>query len=138
MRSRYGGGGVGPRRGRVAAGREAPGQRRRDRKLVADKATTARGGPADEELRRPQLYSGEAAEGAAQLGGVSEQQQAVYQNRPAGAKRKYGKSLLKRRGEWWSAALAHCYETGRAALSPARRAEHPEAQLIHVGAFNLS
>jgi len=37
--------------------------------LVADKGYQRRGGPADEELRRPQLYSGEAAEGAAQLGG---------------------------------------------------------------------
>jgi len=95
-----------------AAGREAQGQRRRIEELVADKGYhRRRGGPADEELRRPQLHSGEATEGRRNWEGKAEQQQAVYQNRRR-VRSEYGKSLLKRRGELVERSFAHCYETG--------------------------
>jgi transposase len=66
------------------------------------------------------------------------QQQAVYQNRQR-VRGKYGKSLLRRRGEFVERAFAHCYQTGamrRCTLHG--RKNILKRLLIHVGAFNIS
>jgi len=66
------------------------------------------------------------------------QQQAVYQNRQR-VRGKYGKSLLRRRGEFVERTFAHCYETGgmrRCTLHG--RKNILKRLLIHVGAFNIS
>jgi transposase len=70
--------------------------------------------------------------------GKQGQQQAVYQNRQR-VQRKYGKSLLRRRGELVERTFAHCYETGgmrRCTLHG--RKNILKRLLIHVGAFNIS
>jgi len=70
--------------------------------------------------------------------GKQGQQQAVYQNRQR-VRGKYGKSLLRRRGELVERTFAHCYETGairRCTLHG--RKNILKRLLIHVGAFNIS
>jgi transposase len=70
--------------------------------------------------------------------GKQGQQQAVYQNRQR-VRGKYGKSLLRRRGEFVERTFAHCYETGamrRCTLHG--RQNILKRLLIHVGAFNIS
>ena len=70
--------------------------------------------------------------------GKQGQQQAVYQNRQR-VQRKYGKSLLRRRGELVERTFAHCYDTGgmrRCTLHG--RKNILKRLLIHVGAFNIS
>jgi transposase len=70
--------------------------------------------------------------------GKQGQQQAVYQNRQR-VRRDYGKSLLRRRGEFVERTFAHCYETGgmrRCTLHG--RKNILKRLLIHVGAFNIS
>jgi transposase len=70
--------------------------------------------------------------------GKQPEQQAVYANRRR-VRGEYGKSLLRRRGEFVERSFAHCYETGGM-----RRCHLPgrdnilKRQLVHVGAFNLS
>jgi transposase len=52
---------------------------------------------------------------------------------------KYGKSLLKRRGEFVERSFAHCYETGAMRRCTLRGTKNIlKRQLIHVGAFNIS
>jgi hypothetical protein len=53
---------------------------------------------------------------------------------------KYGRSLLKRRGELLERSFAHCYETGGTRRCTSRgRANILKRLLIHVGAFtNIS
>jgi hypothetical protein len=52
---------------------------------------------------------------------------------------KYGKSLLRRRGELIERSFAHCYETGGMRRCHLRGRENIlKRQLVHVGAFNLS
>jgi transposase len=70
--------------------------------------------------------------------GKQKQQQAVYQNRQR-VGGKYGKSLLRRRGELVERTFAHCYETGgmrRCTLHG--RKNILKRLLVHVGAFNIS
>lgn len=70
--------------------------------------------------------------------GKQGQKQAVYQNRQR-VRGKYGKKLLKRRGEFVERTFAHCYETGgmrRCTLHG--RKNILKRLLIHVGAFNIS
>jgi transposase len=70
--------------------------------------------------------------------GKQGQQRAVYQNRQR-VRGKYGKSLLRRRGEFVERTFAHCYETGamrRCTLHG--RQNILKRLLIHVGAFNIS
>ena len=70
--------------------------------------------------------------------GKQKQQQAVYQNRQR-VRGEYGKSLLRRRGEFVERTFAHCYETGgmrRCTLHG--RKNILKRLLIHVGAFNIS
>src|ERR1017187_6966896 len=70
--------------------------------------------------------------------GKQGQQQAVYQNRQR-VRGKYGKKLLKRRGELVERTFAHCYETGgmrRCTLHG--RKNILKRLLIHVGSFNIS
>jgi hypothetical protein len=51
----------------------------------------------------------------------------------------YGKSLLRRRGEFVERSFAHCYETGAMRRCHLRGHENIlKRQLVHVGAFNLS
>jgi transposase len=70
--------------------------------------------------------------------GQVEEQQAVYQNRRR-VRGRYGKSLLRRRGELVERSFAHCYETGGMRRCHLRGRENiHKRQLIHVGAFNLS
>jgi transposase len=66
------------------------------------------------------------------------QQQAVYQNRQR-VRGRYGKKLLRRRGEFVERTFAHCYETGgmrRCTLHG--RKNILKRLLIHVGTFNIS
>jgi transposase len=70
--------------------------------------------------------------------GKEKEQQAVYQNRQR-VRGKYGKSLLKRRGEFVERSFAHCYETGAMRRCTLRGTKNIlKRQLIHVGAFNIS
>jgi transposase len=70
--------------------------------------------------------------------GKAEEQQAVYQNRRR-VRGRYGKSLLRRRGELVERSFAHCYDTGGMRRTHLRGRENiHKRQLIHVGAFNLS
>jgi len=51
----------------------------------------------------------------------------------------YGKSLLRRRGEFVERSFAHCYETGGMRRCHLRGRDNIlKRQLVHVGAFNLS
>ena len=70
--------------------------------------------------------------------GKQGQQQAVYQNRQR-VRGRYGKRLLRRRGEFVERTFAHCYETGgmrRCTLHG--RKNILKRLLIHAGAFNIS
>jgi hypothetical protein len=70
--------------------------------------------------------------------GQRAEQQAVYENRRR-VRGKYGKSLLRRRGELIERSFAHCYETGGMRRCHLRGRENIlKRQLVHVGAFNLS
>ena len=70
--------------------------------------------------------------------GKAGQQQAVYANRRR-VQGSYGKSLLRRRGEFVERSFAHCYDTGGMRRTHLRKHENIlKRQLIHVGAFNLS
>src|ERR1039457_5774355 len=70
--------------------------------------------------------------------GKHAEQQAVYANRRR-VRGEYGKSLLRRRGEFVERSFAHCYETGGMRRCHLRGHENIlKRQLIHVGAFNLS
>jgi transposase len=66
------------------------------------------------------------------------EQKAVYGNRRR-IQGRYGKHLLKKRGELIERSFAHCYETGGMRRVYLRGRENVlKRQLIHVGAFNLS
>jgi len=70
--------------------------------------------------------------------GKQGQQQAIYQNRQR-VRGRYGKRLLRRRGEFVERTFAHCYETGgmrRCTLHG--RKNILKRLLIHAGAFNIS
>jgi hypothetical protein len=70
--------------------------------------------------------------------GKAEEQQAVYENRRR-VRSRYGKKLLKRRGELVERRFAHCYETGGMRRCRLRGRENIlKRQLAHVSAFNLS
>ena len=70
--------------------------------------------------------------------GKQAEQQAVYANRRR-VRSEYGKSLLRRRGEFVERSFAHCYETGGMRRCHLRGRENIlKRQLVHVGAFNLS
>ena len=70
--------------------------------------------------------------------GKREQQQAVYANRRR-VQGKYGKSLLRRRGEMVERSFAHCYDTGGMRRTHLRKHSNIlKRQLIHVAGFNLS
>jgi transposase len=70
--------------------------------------------------------------------GKQAEQQAVYANRRR-VRGEYGKSLLRRRGEFVERSFAHCYETGGMRRCHLRGHKNIlKRQLIHVGAFNLS
>jgi transposase len=69
--------------------------------------------------------------------GKQAEQKAVEANhgRVAG---KYGKQLLRRRGEFLERSFAHCYETGGMRRSTLRGHDNIlKRLLIHVGAFNI-
>src|SRR5258708_15321877 len=70
--------------------------------------------------------------------GKQAEQQAVYANRRR-VRGEYGKSLLRRRGEFVERSFAHCYDTGGMRRCHLRGHENIlKRQLVHVGAFNLS
>lgn len=70
--------------------------------------------------------------------GKAAEQKAVYANRRR-VRGRYGKGLLKKRGELVERSFAHCYETGAMRRVHLRGSENVlKRQLIHVGAFNLS
>ena len=70
--------------------------------------------------------------------GKQAEQQAVYANRRR-VRGEYGKSLLRRRGEFVERSFAHCYETGGMRRCHLRGRDNIlKRQLVHVGAFNLS
>ncbi len=76
--------------------------------------------------------------GRRQWEGKRAEQQAVYENRRR-VRCAYGKSLLRRRGEFIERSFAHCYETGGMRRCHLRGRENIlKRQLVHVGAFNLS
>ena len=65
-------------------------------------------------------------------------EQAVYANRRR-VRGEYGKSLLRRRGEFVERSFAHCYKTSGMRRCHLRgRDKILKRQLVHVGAFNLS
>lgn len=66
------------------------------------------------------------------------EQKAVYGNRRR-VQGRYGKHLLRKRGELIERSFAHCYETGGMRRVHLRGRENVlKRQLVHVGAFNLS
>jgi transposase len=68
--------------------------------------------------------------------GKQAEQQAVYANRRR-VRSEYGKSLLRRRGEFVERSFAHCYETGGMRRCHLRGRDNIlKRQLVHVGAFN--
>jgi transposase len=70
--------------------------------------------------------------------GKAGQQQAVYANRRR-VQGHYGKSLLRRRGEFVERSFAHCYDTGGMRRTHLRSHNNIlKRQLIHVAGFNLS
>ena len=70
--------------------------------------------------------------------GKAVQQQAVYANRRR-VQGNYGKSLLRRRGEFVERSFAHCYDTGGMRRTHLRKHNNIlKRQLIHVAGFNLS
>jgi transposase len=70
--------------------------------------------------------------------GKAGQQQAVYANRRR-VQGRYGKSLLRRRGEMVERSFAHCYDTGGMRRTHLRKHNNIlKRQLIHVAGFNLS
>jgi len=70
--------------------------------------------------------------------GKPAEQQAVYANRRR-VRGEYGKSLLRRRGEFVERSFAHCYETGGLRRCHLRGRDNIlKRQLVPVGAFNLS
>lgn len=70
--------------------------------------------------------------------GKAGQQQAVYANRRR-VQGNYGKSLLRRRGEFVERSFAHCYDTGGMRRTHLRKHDNIlKRQLIHVAGFNLS
>jgi transposase len=70
--------------------------------------------------------------------GKQAEQQAVYANRRR-VRGEYGKSLLRRRGEFVERSFAHCYETGGMRRCHLRGRDNiMKRQFVHVGAFNLS
>src|ERR1022692_2638902 len=70
--------------------------------------------------------------------GKQAEQQAGYANRRR-VRGEYGKSLLRRRGEFVERSFAHCYETGGMRRCHLRGRDNIlKRQLVHVGAFNLS
>jgi transposase len=70
--------------------------------------------------------------------GKADERAAVYANRRR-VQGRYGKALLKKRGELIERSFAHCYETGAMRRVYLRGRENVwKRQLIHVGAFNLS
>jgi len=69
--------------------------------------------------------------------GKAGERRAVYANRRR-VRGKYGKSLLRRRGEFVERSFAHCYETGGTRRCTLRGRDNiRKRQLVHVGAFNL-
>ena len=70
--------------------------------------------------------------------GKASQQQAVYANRRR-VQGNYGKSLLRRRGEFVERSFAHCYDTGGMRRTHLRKHDNIlKRQLVHVAGFNLS
>ena len=70
--------------------------------------------------------------------GKAGHQQAVYANRRR-VQGNYGKSLLRRRGEFVERSFAHCYDTGGMRRTHLRKHNNIlKRQLIHVAGFNLS
>jgi len=70
--------------------------------------------------------------------GKSAQQQAVYANRRR-VQGNYGKSLLRRRGEFVERSFAHCYDTGGMRRTHLRKHDNIlKRLLVHVAGFNLS
>jgi transposase len=83
-------------------------------------------------------YVPEPKRGRRKWAGKVDEQKAVYDNRRR-VKGRYGKRLLKKRGELIERSFAHCYETGGMRRVHLRGSENVlKRQLIHVGAFNLS
>jgi len=83
-------------------------------------------------------YIPEPKRGRRKWAGRADQQEAVYANRRR-VQGRYGKRLLKKRGELIERSFAHCYETGAMRRVYLRgRKNVLKRQLIHVSAFNLS
>ena len=83
-------------------------------------------------------YIPEPKRGRRKWAGRADQQKAVYANRRR-VQGRYGKRLLKKRGELIERSFAHCYETGAMRRVYLRgRKNVLKRQLIHVSAFNLS
>jgi transposase len=95
--------------------------------LVEMQAAEVRTYIPEREQKAPRKWKGKAA-----------QRRAVYANRRR-VRGRYGKRLLRKRGELLERSFAHCYETG--GLRRTHLRGHPnilKRQLIHLGAFNLS
>jgi transposase len=107
--------------------------------LVTDKGYHS--GPVLERVKSYQVRSyipERQQKGRRKWEGKAAQQQAVYANRRR-VQGRYGKSLLRRRGELVERSFAHCYETGGMRRTHLRKHENIlKRLLIHVAGFNMS
>lgn len=83
-------------------------------------------------------YISEPRRGRRRWEGHENEREAVYANRRR-VRGRYGKRLLRKRGELLERSFAHCYETGAMRRTHLRHHENIlKRLLIHVGAFDLS
>jgi transposase len=106
--------------------------------IVADKGYHSNATILAVQVAEARSYIPEPKREGRKWAGKGAEQKAVYANRRR-VKGRYGKRLLKKRGELIERSFAHCYETGAMRRVYLRGHENVlKRQLIHVGAFNLS
>ncbi len=106
--------------------------------IVADKGYHCNDTLLALQQREARTYIPEPQRPRRKWAGKAAEQKAVYANRRR-IKGRYGKHLLKKRGELIERSFAHCYETGAMRRVHLRGHDNIlKRQLIHVGAFNLS
>lgn len=105
--------------------------------MVADKGYHSNGTLIALKQGGVRAYISEPDRGRRRWKGKQEAQKAVYANRRR-IKGVFGKSLLRRRGEFVERSFAHVYDTGGMRRTHLQGSENIlKRVLIHVGAFNL-
>src|SRR5271165_1851258 len=106
--------------------------------IVADKGYHSNDTVLALQAAEARTYIPEPKRGRRKWAGKAAEQKAVYDNRRR-IKGRYGKRLLKKRGELIERSFAHCDETGAMRRVHLRGQQNIlKRQVIHVGAFNLS